>query len=129
MEKLISFASWRHQDHPISIKQKIGIRRPRRFVEELHDRGAIEPRSRSLRCGIASIRSDGNRQRFRVSINPRSWPDRDPIVAKIVFFRLIRSHNDTHSMPIGKPRCHPKESLHDPAKPPPRPLQLPTKSG
>ena len=43
--------------------------------------------------------------------------DRGSIVAKIVvFFRLIRSHNDAHSMPIGKPRCRPKESLPRPSK-------------
>ena len=33
---------------------RISIERPRLFVEELHDRGAIEPRSRIIRRGITS---------------------------------------------------------------------------
>ena len=74
-------------------KLKIAIRRPRRFVEELHDRGSIEPRSR---------RDQGDQGAYVVEAPPfdhtaidgdsgsRLTHDRGPIVAKIVvFFRLI----------------------------------------
>ena len=82
VERPSSFTSWRHQDHPISIKLKIVIRRFRGFVKELHDRGAIELRSGSLHDRIAASRSDGDRRKTRTTIVARSWSDRGSIVAQ-----------------------------------------------
>ena len=61
-------------------------------MEELHDRGAIEPRSRCDRAAIAPPSawnrsgefptcSDGSRQSIHATIGSRSWPDRGAIVA------------------------------------------------
>ena len=40
------------------------------------DRGAMEPRSWSVRRGIASTGSDGDIWRIKTTIDTRSWPDR-----------------------------------------------------
>ena len=45
-------------------------------MEELHDCGPIEPRSGSVRGGIVSSRSDGDRRVTRITIVARSRRDR-----------------------------------------------------
>ena len=52
------------------------------FVEELHDRGAIEPRSRRSWRGISADLSPIDRQAIDEALAPRSTPDRDAIVAR-----------------------------------------------
>ena len=68
-------------DRPLSL---IFIRWLGRRVEESHDRGAIEPQSWFLHHGINPRSSDGICLRIGSTIDARSWPDRGPIVAKIV---------------------------------------------
>ena len=68
------------------------IERQRELVEELHDRGAIEPRSRCDRAAIVPPSawnrsgefptcSDGSRRSIHATIGARSWLDRGAIVA------------------------------------------------
>ena len=63
-------------------------------MEELHDRGAIEPRSSRDRAaievirardrsGLVSFRSASDRRSSSIVINARSRPNRGTIVAKI----------------------------------------------
>ena len=68
------------RDHPPHLKS--AIRRWRQGVEEPHNRGAIEPRSHIFRRGITPTWSDDDRRRPRTMIDPQSWPDRGPIVAR-----------------------------------------------
>ena len=56
------------RDHPLHLKSFIG--RSWRLVEELHDRGPIEPRSRSDRTAIAE-RSSRDRGAFNAESTPR----------------------------------------------------------
>ena len=104
-------------------------------VRSNRDRGAIKPRSGSLRDAIASNRSENDQRLTRTSIFARSWPDRGPIVARSwVFLRqkswpfrseieaklwLISSQSGSYV--LAKWNC-----LHDAWIPPPRPHQLPT---
>ena len=83
---------------------------------EEHNRGAIEPRSWRFHHGIASTGSDGGRSRSRITIDPRSWPDRGMIVAS--FEANLRKI----SPQIREQRRRARESL-------PRPPLLPSKSG
>ena len=87
----------------------ISVRRRRRLMEELHDRGPIEPRSwrdraaivnpsAQNRSGDSPIWSDGDRCRIKTTIDARSWPDRGAIVAPLrqksrLIHRLIGSHD------------------------------------
>ena len=85
-----------------------------RHVEELHDHGPIEPRSQKFRRGIVATGSDGGWLLTSTTIDARSWPDRCPIVAKMVANRkLFWSKIVADSKPIRKLRlCQ--------GKPPPR---------
>ena len=69
------------RDRPLT---RSAIGRSRRVVEELHDRGPIEPRSCIIHRGINTRSSDGICLRIWRRIDARSWPDRGAIVAKIV---------------------------------------------
>ena len=94
-------------------------------MEELHDRGAIEPRSGSLRDAIVSKRSENDRRLTRTSIAARSWPDRGPIVglleAKIAaILKRNRSEIVADSKPIRKLRLQVM-------KPPPRRMDSATR--
>ena len=87
-------------------------------VRSNRDRGAIEPRSGSLREAIVSKRSENDRRLTRTSIEARSWPDRGPIVglleAKIAdILKRNRSKIEADSKPIRNLRLHVM-------KPPPR---------
>ena len=113
----------------------ISIGRLGKRMEEVHDRGTIEPR---LRCDRAAIVTPswqnhlhdlqkafngGSRSRSthdRGSIAARSWPDRGAIVALLKQnFGLIPFQSRSHDIA-------PRNRSHDPCKSLPRPLQLPT---
>ena len=95
------------------------------------DCGAIEPRSHLFCGGIAPTWSDDDRWRPRITIEPQSWPDCGPIVARswcfweeigaqsTAKFGQKSSRNWSHVLAKWK-------RSHDPCKTPPRPLQWPT---
>ena len=101
-------------------------------MEELHDRGPIEPRSRRDRAAIGLLsaspyfqaigeRSTAYQDFDRGPIVARSWPDRGPIVglleAKIAdILKRNRSKIEADSNPIRKLRLHVM-------KPPPRRME------
>ena len=60
------------------------IGRRRRIMEELRDRGAIEPRSWSFWRGIILTGLENGRSSSRITIVARSWPDRGAIVASFL---------------------------------------------
>ena len=113
---------WSYQDHKISIEQR------RKLVEELHDRGAIEPRSRCNRAAIVAplawnrsddspTWSDGERLMTRITIDVRSWPDRGTIVARSWRDRgPFEAKIETNLPQIREPRHRPRESLPRPCK-------------
>ena len=82
------------------------------------DRGAIKPRSWSLRYGITSIDQDDDRRRPRVMINPRSWRK------TWSFLGYFEAKSTRISSRSGSHDAAPRNFSHDFAKPPPRPLQL-----
>ena len=95
------------------------------------DRGAIEPQSRRVRCGIVAGRTDGDRRRVSTTIDARSRPDRGAIVAEIaakIVAKVKRnwSWNQADSSRIWSHDPCPKNRLHDAWKPLPRMLQLAT---
>ena len=126
-------ARWEHRvDHDLII-----IGRFRSFVEELHDRGPIEPRSRRDRAATgeftwwnrhqSSGRSTNDQDHDRGPIVTRSWPNRGPIVARsrlkcMIFEGEIEADllwNWSHDT---RPRNRPLDTI----KPPPRSPPLPT---
>ena len=111
-ERSRSFAirsiAWTRRECPISIG------RCRQVVEELHDRGPIEPRSsRDLISFVAeSLQPDQTtadrdpRPRLtpdRGLIVARSWPDRGPIVPRL---GLFLKRNSSRFIPDLKPQSH-----------------------
>ena len=95
------------------------IGRPRRVVEELHDRGPIEPRSRRDQTTIAA-RSSHDRAAFVVESPPRAsdggcWNINTTIDTRSWFFWEAKLK--PNSSPIGaelKPPHRPKEPLPRP---------------
>ena len=72
------------------MERRISIGRQKSLMEEIHDRGAIEPRSWLLQCGIRAttfptdgVRSDDVGLRINITIDARSWPDRGAIVVPL----------------------------------------------
>ena len=120
--------TWSYHDHKISIERR------RKLMEELHDRGAIEPRSRCDRAAIVapSTRnrsddsptwSDGVWLMTRITIDARSWPDRGVIVVPLKWkLRRIYRTSGSHDTARGN-------RFHDLAKLLPRSHQTASKSG
>ena len=107
-------------------------------MEEHHDRGSIEQRSRSDRAAIV-IPSGRNHfhdlqkasledlDHDRATIVARSRCDRGPIVVRSwLNLRLIRGR---FYLKFGSNDVAPENRPHDPSKPLPRPPLLPSKSG
>ena len=106
-------------------------------VRSNRDRGAIEPRSWSVRCGINSMIVGDVFVKIYSEIDPQStqdqativvyrgrsrrkaWPRNAEMVAKL---RL--THGRSQSCDVA-----PRNRSHDPCKPPPRPPQWPRLSG
>ena len=114
------------------------IQRRRKFVEELHDRGPIKPRSRHDRAAIVEISSwnrfHGIRRRpteiqdhDRSTIVARSQRDHVPIVVRS--WLLLRLIWGIFHLKFGSNDAAPENHSHDPAKPLPQPPLLPSKSG
>ena len=128
-----SSESWttrsRDRGHPFTLSV---IGRLRGHVEELHDRGPIEPRSRRDRTAIVEHlmrnqphdRQTGFRedlQRDRRQIDARSSHDRGRSRRKAWPGRNgKRGEIKANSWPIPKLRRRPKDSFPLPIKPPPR---------
>ena len=128
--KLVSTWS-RNRGHPRTWSV---IERCRPIVEELHDRGPIEPRSRRDRTAIGGLtwsnrcqpirgRSTDGQDHDRGPIAARSWPDRGQIDG---YSQLKRSGIYGQH---GSFEFAPRKRSHDHAKPLPRPPLQPTISG
>ena len=113
----------------------IRIGRQRSVVEELHDRGPIEPRSRRDRAAIGELKGCKSPPRDRRTIDDlpglRSRPDRGPIMglleAKIAAI-LTRNRSEivADSKPIRKLRLQVMKLPPRRMDSAPRPHQLPT---
>ena len=102
------------------------IGRWRRFMEEHHDRGPIEPRSRRDHGSfiVESIpwSSKGIQWWIAITISPRSWPDRGAIAARSwpvrgAIVASFEANLRKNSPWIRELQSRPKESL-------PRPLKI-----
>ena len=130
----------------------ISIRRRRQIVEELHDRGPIEPRSRRDRAAIGGLTWGNRRQsigwrptdgkdhdrgpivarswRDRCAIVARSWRDRGAIVARSwPKWWLVRANSKRNLRPIWELRVRPKEALSRPCKTAPTTASIAHDSG
>ena len=94
-------------------RELLNIGRCRQVVEELHDRGPIEPRSRRDRTAIShlSLQNHFNRIRRRPTeiqdhFDARSWPDCGPIRALFeAKFKPIGPRFEA-TMPLSANRSH-----------------------
>ena len=130
-----SSKSWttrsRDRDHPFTWS---AIGRLRRHVEELHDRGPIEPRSSRDRGAYAMESSPSIKTMTYSDLGSWLTHDRGPIVTRSCwktwsFWGYCEAKSKRISSRSWSHDAAPTNRSHDFAKPPPRPLQLATISG